>query len=147
MGTMTILAEAATAPSWAGIITAVTSLVIAVGGAITAVSMALTRRRASRRLDAYQQDTTSRLRVIHGLVNSTLTASMQSDLDASRRELLITREVAQLRSDAGQPVPAGFTAAVDALERKIAALTLAMQDRLDQAAAMDRQMLADSPAG
>jgi len=144
---MTILAEAATAPSWAGIITAVTSLVIAVGGAITAVSMALTRRRASRRLDAYQQDTTSRLRVIHGLVNSTLTASMQSDLDASRRELLITREVAQLRSDAGQPVPAGFTAAVDALERKIAALTLAMQDRLDQAAAMDRQMLADSPAG
>jgi hypothetical protein len=132
-------------PSWAGIITALSSFVIAVGGAITAVSLAVNRRRASARLDAYQRDTTGRLSVIHTLVNSTLTASLQAQLDSNRRELVVMLEMADMRRRAGTEPSDDWNAAIGALRRHIDDLSAAMTDRADQTRAADIQ-IADEAA-
>ncbi len=140
---ISILAVEAPPPSWAGVLTAVSVVLLNVGGVVTAVSLALNRRRTAKRLDAYQRDTTGRLAVIHTLVNSTLTAAMQAELDASRRELLMLREVITLRANTGQPASAEQSGAVGLLERKIAGLTLAMRDREATAAVADEQIEAE----
>lgn len=139
-----LAAAAAPQPSWAGVITAFASLSIAIGGVVTAVSMALSRRRASARLDAYQRDTTARLNQIHILVNSTLTASMQAQLDSNRRELVVMQEMADMRRRAGVEVTEDWHAATAALQRRIDDLSITMRERESQARAADIQLAQES---
>ncbi len=131
-------------PSWAGILTAVAVVLLNVGGVVTAVSLALNRRRTSKRLDAdraldkaYRRDTTEQLGVIHGLVNNTLTVALQDQLDASRRELTMMQELTSMRQESGAPVSQDWLAATGSLRRKVDELGVRLTDRAAQTRAAD----------
>jgi hypothetical protein len=116
------------------------SLVIAIGGGVTAISLAMSRRAASRRLDAYQRDTISRLNVIHTLVNSTLTAAKDAELAATRRELAMLLDMTNVQTDAGHVINDDRRAAIGALRLRIDELTTASQDRAAQTRAANVQI-------
>lgn len=139
-----MILAAAPQPSWAGVITAMASLFTAVALIITATGVAMTNRRTSKRIDRNQKDTTSRLAVIHTLVNSTLTAALQAQLDASRRELVMMLEMADMQERAGVGVTDDRKAAIGALRRKVGELSTMMLDRENQTRAADIQMAADA---
>jgi hypothetical protein len=116
----------------AGVITATASLFTALALVITAVGAALVNRRTSRRLAENQADTSSRLDVIHTLVNSTLSAALQAQLDASRRELVTMLENVELQQATGRAVSDERKAEVATLRRQVGELSAAMMTRDDQ---------------
>jgi heme/copper-type cytochrome/quinol oxidase subunit 2 len=130
---------AAPQPSWAGIITAVASLFTAVALVITALAGFAAVRRTAAKVENNQEETRSRLSVIHTLVNSTLTAALQAQLDATRRELTMMLELA-----GAQPPSDDRQAAIGALRRKVEELTAAMRDRADQTRVADIQIAAEA---
>jgi hypothetical protein len=77
--------------------------------------------------------TSQKLDVIHVLVNSNMTAAMQSELDATVRELAMMREVIRLNEAAGHEPSSESLSAVKATETRIAKLRAELQDRLKQA--------------
>jgi hypothetical protein len=146
-----VLAADAPQPSWAGILTAVALVVLNVGGLVTAISLAMNRRRdserrdarekeESKRLDAYQQDTTGRLDVIRTLVDGTLTTALQDALDASRRELVAQLELVDLQLNWGTPPTEDRLATIGALRRRVGELSAQMQDREAQIRSADIQI-------
>jgi hypothetical protein len=70
-----------------------------------------------------------RLHVIHALVNSNMTAHMQSELDATVRELAMMREVARLHEDAGRDPTEETITAIELTEHKVAELRAVLRDR------------------
>lgn len=138
-----LLAEVATSTA-AGIITALTTSLIAVGGVITAVGVLIPILRGTRRntaaIDENQKVTVAKLGVIHTLVNSTLTAALQSELEGARREELLLRELVRMRSDAGHEVTDDQTASLGSIQRRIVELTAAMNDRAEQTRVADMQI-------
>jgi len=74
-----------------------------------------------------------KLDVIHGLVNSTLSAALQSELDALTTSLAMMREVVALKTHPGQEPAAEALIAIDDTEAKIAELRATLADRLQQA--------------
>jgi hypothetical protein len=129
--------EAAPPASIAGIITASASVFTALGLLVTAIVGAakvfLPILKQTRR-------NTAQLAIIHTLVNSTLTAAMQSELDANRREELLMRELVRMRTESGKEPSDDQLAALGATHRKIEELTRAMADRMDQTRAADIQI-------
>jgi peptidoglycan DL-endopeptidase CwlO len=87
------------------------------------------------RSDARLDDTNSKLDIIHGLVNSTLTASMQSELDALVTSLAMMREVVDMKRTAGHEPTAESAIAIADTTARIAELQAALADRAAQAAA------------
>jgi len=84
---------------------------------------------ANERVAHTAQVTNGKLDVIHQLVNSSMTAAMQSELDATVRELAMMREVMELKRAAGtEPAPETL-AAIDATQAKIGELAASLQDR------------------
>jgi hypothetical protein len=138
-----ILADAPQ-PSWAGIITACATVLIALGGVITALGVAVPLLRASRRNTEALAVQESKLNVIHTLVNSTLTAALQAQLDATRRELTMMMELTDMQREAGHAVSADRFAALGALRRKVTELTTAMADREQQTRSADTQIQAEA---
>jgi hypothetical protein len=126
-------------PSWAGVITACASLFSAFALVITAAGVALVNRRNSLHMEENQKETTSRLAVIHTLVNSTLTAAYQGQLDATRRELTMMRELA-----AAQPASDDRLAGIGALQRKVDELTATMRTREEQTRSADIQIATEA---
>lgn len=120
------------------IATLAVSVVVAIFASITAplILAARTERmhREDREANWARQDelaakTNGKLDVIHTLVNSQLTAAMQSELDAIVRELAMMLEVIELKKAAGfEPTPDAL-AALAAAQAKIAELTAALEDR------------------
>jgi hypothetical protein len=139
-----VLAADAPQPSWAGILTAVALVVLNVGGLVTAISLAMQRRRASKRLDAYQADTTGRLKIIHTLVDGTLTKAMQDALDASRRELVALLELADIQVGSGSPPTAERLAAIGAVRRRVGEQSAQMQERQAQIRTADIQIATEA---
>jgi len=137
---------AAPQPSWAGIITAVASLFTAFALVITALGVAMVNRRTQRRIDANQRATTNQLNVIHTLVNSTLTAAMQGQLDASRRELIMLLEMTDMQRVTGQPVSEDRKAAIGALRRTVDSMTTSMADREQQTRVANIQIANEAEA-
>jgi hypothetical protein len=83
----------------------------------------------NERVAETQKETNGKLDVIHTLVNSNMTAAMQSELDATVRELAMMQEVMELKRTAGQePSPETLTA-VGATTTKIAELQATLADR------------------
>lgn len=146
------------------IITVVASAVVAIFASVTAPLILAARtdrlHREDRAADWARQDalaaaartavqeatehTNGKLDVIHELVNSNMTAAMQSELDAVRRELAMMREVIALNQAAGREPDAETLAAVRATEAKITELAATLADR--DAAARRAEHLAP-PAG
>jgi hypothetical protein len=131
-----MLTLAAAESTTAGLITASATVIIALGGLVTAVSVLIPILRKTTEnsvaIAENQKVTTAKLGVIHTLVNSTLTAALQSELDATRREELLLRELVRMREDAGHPVSDDQLAALGATQRKIHELAAAMDERHDQ---------------
>lgn len=83
--------------------------------------------------------TNDKLDDIHVLVNSTLTAAIQSAYDATASSLVLMREVVRLNSAAGE-VPSGdATAAIEATEAKLASLRAVLTDRQRATKAVETQ--------
>lgn len=131
-------------PSWAGIITAFATVLIAVGGVITALGVAVPLLRASKRNTEALAVQESKLNVIHTLVNSTLTAALQAQLDATRRELTMMIELSSMQTEAGHQVSDDRKAAIGSLRRKVDELAEAMTDRAQQTRTADIQIEAEA---
>jgi hypothetical protein len=135
---------AAPQPSWAGIITAFATVIIALGGFVTALGVAIPLLRASKRNTEALAVQESKLNVIHTLVNSTLTAALQAQLDATRRELTLMIELSAMQTEAGHEVSDDRKAAVGALSRKVDELAEAMADRAQQTRVADIQIATEA---
>jgi replicative DNA helicase len=85
-----------------------------------------------------------KLTVIHTLVNSTLSAALQAELDSTRREEMLLRELMTMRSDAGHEISDDQRAALGAVQRKIVDLSRSMADRREQNRLADIQMQRDN---
>jgi hypothetical protein len=71
-----------------------------------------------------------KLNTIHTLVNSNMTASMQAELDATKRELAMMHEVIDLKKRAGHDPTPGALEAITFTEGQIADLRARLDDRL-----------------
>jgi hypothetical protein len=89
---------------------------------------------ANERVARTAQVTNGKLDVIHTLVNSNMTAAMQSEYDATVRELAMMREVLALKQAAGGAPGAEALTAITATEVKLAELAAALEDRARAAA-------------
>jgi hypothetical protein len=76
--------------------------------------------------------TNKKLDVIHVLVNSSLTAAKQAELNATKRELAMMHEVVDLNRVAGREPPASALAAIESAAKRIAELELEIADRMAQ---------------
>jgi hypothetical protein len=81
-----------------------------------------------------------KLDVIHTLVNSSLTAAVQAELDATIRELAMMHEVMELRQAAGKPPSPEREDAVAATEARIVEVRLQLDDRARQQAIANVQV-------
>jgi len=124
-----MMTSAAAASTNAGIVTSVASIFTAVILLITAILGLFQVRRLRKQGD----NTNARLGVIHTLVNSTLTAEIEANLDASKRELATLDQLIAERRANGHEIAPETLAAKAACERKIGNLTQKMADRLRQA--------------
>jgi len=124
-------------PSLAGVATSIASIITAltvlVGAIVGGVKVLMPLLRETRR-------NTAQLGVIHTLVNSTLTAALQSELDATRREEMLLRELMGMRADAGQTISDGQRGALTQIRVKIEMLAQAMSDRRAQQQIADVQI-------
>lgn len=84
--------------------------------------------------------TNDKLDVIHTLVNSNLTASMQSEYDATKRELAMMLEVIALKKAAGLEPSIDALAAVDATKVRIGELNSKLMDRAAQQQVVEKQL-------
>ena len=78
---------------------------------------------------AAAQTTSDKLDVIHTLVNSNMTAALQSEFDAVTRELVMMKEVILLNRASGQEPSVDALAAITTTEAKIAELSSILTDR------------------
>ena len=81
-----------------------------------------------------------KLDVIHTLVNSSLTAAVQSELDATIRELAMMHEVIELRREAGKPRSPEREDAVAATEARIVEVRLQLDERARQQSVANAQV-------
>jgi hypothetical protein len=118
------------APSEPGIITSVASVFTALILCVTALIGLLSVRRTNGKLD-----------VIHTLVNSTLTAALESDLSATKQSLATMEQLTALRKADGEPISPETVAAMNDAQAKVDSLTQQMADRLVSA----QHVLASAP--
>jgi hypothetical protein len=85
----------------------------------------------------YVTVTNRKLDVIHALVNSNMTAHMQSELEATVRELAMMREVSRLHDDAGRAPTSETIQAIEMTEAKVAELRAVLEDRFKTQDASD----------
>jgi hypothetical protein len=91
-----------------------------------------------------QGETNSKLDTIHTLVNSNMTAAMQSEFDATKRELAMMREVMELKKAAGLQPTAEVLASIASTETKLQELSDLLEDR---ARAQQRVILEEKGSG
>ena len=93
------------------------------------VALLASNEKVAQETAAAAAKTDGQLRVIHGLVNSTLTASKEAELAALERELIVTNENFGLRETAGRKPSAKEKAARDALAQRIVVLREEVAER------------------
>lgn len=101
---------------------------------------------ANEEVAAAARVTDGKLDVIHTLVNSNMTASMQSELDAKKGQVVLMREVVTLKQAAGQEPTKAALASIEAAESRISELEAALSDRRKQQDVVEAQEGA-RPAG
>lgn len=87
---------------------------------------------SNERVAKTSAETISKLDVIHALVNSNMTAAMQSEHDATVRELAMMMEVIELKRAAGREPSVEAIAAIESTRRKIVELDNILLDRSRQ---------------
>jgi hypothetical protein len=85
----------------------------------------------NERVAETQEQTNGKLDVIHVLVNSTLTAALQGEMDATVREVTLMKEVLALNRAAGREPSVEALAAIDVASTKIEDLRMALADRIE----------------
>jgi hypothetical protein len=80
-----------------------------------------------------------KLDIIHQLVNSSMSAAMQSELDALETSLVMMKEVIDLKRTAGHEPTEEAIAAVQAAEAKIREARANIDDRLKQSELIEQQ--------
>jgi hypothetical protein len=83
-----------------------------------------------RKATAVAAETNQKLDVIHVLVNSNMTAAMQSELVAVTAQLALIREVMEMNTTAGRKPSVDTLAVEKAAVVKVAELTASLNDRL-----------------
>lgn len=86
--------------------------------------------------------TNAKLDQIHTLVNSNMTAAMQSELDATKRELAMMNEVIDLKKAAGRPPTQDVLSTLEITKAKISELEAQLADRLKQTKLAETQLAA-----
>lgn len=76
--------------------------------------------------------TNNKLDIIHTLVNSSLTASMQAELDATTREMAMMLEVISLKKAAGHEPSVEALANIETTQERISELTVKLSERNKQ---------------
>jgi uncharacterized membrane protein len=104
-----------------------------------AAQLQVVDQRVAEKADA----TNDKLDVIHTLVNSNMTAAMQAELDAIRREIVMMREVVALNLAAGRQPTVEALAAIEATQVKITTLEAQLADR--EIAARNAALLHTAP--
>jgi alkylhydroperoxidase/carboxymuconolactone decarboxylase family protein YurZ len=84
-------------------------------------------------------ETGRQLKQIHTLVNSNLTASMQGQLDATKRELVTLRELVALRKETGKDVDPKTLEQIVETEGLIERLAKMIAEREEQTVVADQQ--------
>jgi hypothetical protein len=84
---------------------------------------------AKEAADEVAKQTSGKLDAIHGLVDGAFTAAMRAELDATRRELAMMREVVAIKQAAGHEPTVETLAAIEATNAKILALAAQLADR------------------
>lgn len=84
----------------------------------------------NERVAADAEKANAKLDVIHTLVNSNMTAALQSEMDATTRELAMMREVVELKRAAGSDPTTEVLAAIEATKMKLGELAATLADRL-----------------
>jgi hypothetical protein len=128
-----VIVVASAEPSLTGIVTAITGIATVVGLCFTVIIGYLQFSKLRLETRAAARDASNRLTVIHTLVNSTLTAEIESNLDACKRELATLDELVAERTANGHDIAPETSAARSACVAKIARLTQQMADRLHSA--------------
>jgi hypothetical protein len=90
---------------------------------------------ANERVAKSTQATNGKLDVIHGLVNSNMTAALQDQLDTNIREVALMREVVALHRAQGRDPSKEALEAITLSEGKIGELRSQIADRLRNGAA------------
>jgi uncharacterized membrane protein len=120
------------------IISLLSSGLLAIFASITAPVILMNRTAAMHREDRIadwaRQDelaarTSEKLDAIHGLVDGAMTAAMRAELEATRRELVMMREVVALNLAAGREPTVEALAAIEATETKVHVLASQLADR------------------
>jgi hypothetical protein len=120
-------ASALAASSIAGITGAAAGIITALALLATSIGVLIPQLRTIRRQNAEALD---KIDVVHDLVNSTLTSSIQSDLDATQTALSKMLELVAMQQTHGfEPAPETI-AAIAAARIKIGKLTQLTADRL-----------------
>jgi hypothetical protein len=88
--------------------------------------------------------TNGKLDQIHTLVNSNMTAAMQSELDATVALLDTLREVVALNEAAGRQPTAEAVGRIDAMQTKVDELSANLTDRLKQTTAANQLVREDN---
>jgi cell division septation protein DedD len=91
------------------------------------------------RLDHSDKEINTKLDTIHTLVNSNMTAAMQSEFDATVRELAMMLEVIELKKSGGLDPSVDAKAAVEITQLKIAELKAQLEDRYKSTELADQQ--------
>ena len=84
----------------------------------------------NRIVEQANRQTNTKLDVIHTLVNSNMTAALQSELDATKREMVMMIEVIDLKKASGKLPSEEALHAVELTQAKIAELQATLADRL-----------------
>ncbi len=83
--------------------------------------------------------TNEKLDVIHTLVNSHMTAAMQSEFDATVRELAVMRELAAVHEAAGRQPGEHTVSAIEVTQSKVDELRTNLVERLEQTRLADHR--------
>jgi hypothetical protein len=121
-----VISISVAASSDAGIVTSIASIV-------TAVLLLLAAIIGFRQVTGIRKqgaDTNSKLDLIHSLVNSTLTASIESDLSATKALLLKIQELVAIQKENGIVTSPETYAAMAGAEVKVSRLEQEIADRL-----------------
>jgi hypothetical protein len=84
--------------------------------------------------------TNGKLDQIHTLVNSNLSKAIEDQLEATEQQLILLREVAELKRAAGREPSPEATAALQRIEAKVAELRTQVADRAAQTKAAAAQL-------
>jgi hypothetical protein len=96
-----------------------------------AAKLLVSNERVAATAKTASEGTNSKLDMIHTLVNSQMTAALESELAATQRELAMMREVISLKSAAGHAPNIETLSEIKAIEGKVVELTSRLSDRFD----------------